>query len=137
MNGTVRVFDDTVWAALPGQFERIVKGVAEAFGCQAEIDYHRHNKPTVNDAGMCRFARAAAVELVGENNVLDDVRTMGGEDFSYMLAEVPGVFIAVGSRNESRGLHYAHHHPRFDVDESCLELGVEVLLKTARKFLEA
>ena len=137
MNGTVRVFDNDVWAELPGQFERIVKGVAEAFGCRAEIQYQRHNKPTVNDAGMCRFAREAAIELVGEQNVLDDVRTMGGEDFSFVLAEVPGVFIAVGSRNESRGLHYAHHHPRFDVDESCLELGVEVLLKTARKFLEA
>ena len=137
MNGTVRVFDDTIWAALPGQFERVVKGVAEAFGCRAEIEYHRYNKPTVNDAGMCRFAREAAIELVGEKNVLHDVRTMGGEDFSAFLAEVPGCFIAVGSRNERRGLTWDHHHPRFDVDESCLELGVEVLLKTARKFLEA
>jgi amidohydrolase len=137
MNGTVRVFDPEVWQVLPGQFERIVRGVAEAFGCRAEIQYTRHNKPTVNDAGMCRFAREAAIELVGEENVLDNVRTMGGEDFSYFLAEVPGVFIAVGSRNESRGLHYAHHHPRFDVDEACLELGVDVLLRTTRKFLEA
>jgi amidohydrolase len=137
MNGTVRVFDPAVWEALPGQFERIVKGVAEAFGCRAEIQYQRHNKPTVNDPSMCRFAREAAIELVGEKNVHDDVRTMGGEDFSFILSEVPGAFIAVGSRNESRGLRYAHHHPRFDVDESCLELGVEVLLRTARKFLEA
>lgn len=137
MNGTVRVFDNEVWAALPGQFERVVRGVAEAFGCRAEIDYQRHNKPTINDAGMCRFAREAAIEVVGRENVRDDVRTMGGEDFSFFLSEVPGVFIAVGSRNESRGLHYAHHHPRFDVDEACLELGVEVLLRTARKFLEA
>jgi amidohydrolase len=137
MNGTVRVFDPDVWRTLPEQFERIVRGVAEGLGCTAEIQYQRHNKPTINDAGMCRFAREAAIELVGEKNVRDDVRTMGGEDFSFILAEVPGVFIAVGSRNESRGLHYAHHHPRFDVDESCLELGVEVLMRTARKFLEA
>ncbi|HTM58086.1 MAG TPA: amidohydrolase [Candidatus Udaeobacter sp.] len=137
MNGTVRVFDTEVWRALPEQFERIVRGVAEGLGCTAEIQYQRHNKPTINDPAMCRFAREAAIELVGEKNVRDDVRTMGGEDFSFILAEIPGVFIAVGSRNESRGLHYAHHHPRFDVDESCLELGVEVLLRTARKFLEA
>ena len=135
MNGTVRVFDSAVWEALPGQFERVVRGVAEAFGCRAEIQYERHNKPTVNDPAMCRFAREAAIEIVGRENVRDDVRTMGGEDFSFFLSEVPGVFIAVGSRNQSRGLHYAHHHPRFDVDEGCLELGVEVLLRTARKFL--
>ncbi len=137
MNGTVRVFDDEVWNALPGQFERIVRGIAEAFGCRAEIRYVRFNRPTVNDPAMCRFAREAAIELVGEKNVRDDVRTMGGEDFSSFLAQVPGAFIAVGSRNESRGLHYAHHHPRFDVDEGCLELGAEVLLRTARKFLDA
>jgi len=135
MNGTVRVFDSAVWEALPGQFERVVRGVAEAFGCRAEIQYERHNKPTVNDPAMCRFAREAAIEIVGRENVRDDVRTMGGEDFSFFLSEVPGVFIAVGSRNQSRGLHYAHHHPRFDVDEGCLELGGEVLLRTARKFL--
>ncbi|MBI1799043.1 MAG: M20/M25/M40 family metallo-hydrolase [Candidatus Eisenbacteria bacterium] len=137
MNGTVRVFDPELWNALPGHFERVVQGVAGAFGCRAEIRYQRHNRPTVNDPAMCRFAREAAIELVGEKNVHDDVRTMGGEDFSFFLAEVPGVFIAVGSRNESRGLHYTHHHPRFDVDEACLELGAEVLLRTARKFLEA
>ena len=74
---------------------------------------------------------------MGAANVRDDVRTMGGEDFSFFLSEVPGAFIAVGSRNESRGLHYAHHHARFDVDEACLALGVEVLLGTTRRFLEA
>jgi amidohydrolase len=137
MNGTVRVFDTDTWAALPAHFERIVQGVASAFGCRAEIQYQRHNKPTINDPAMCRYAREAAIEVVGEKNVRDDVRTMGGEDFSFFLSEVPGVFIAVGSRNESRGLGYAHHHPRFDVDEACLEIGAEVLLRTARKFLES
>jgi amidohydrolase len=136
MNGTCRVFDDEVWNELPGRFERIVRGVAEAFGCRAEIQYVRHNRPTVNDPAMTAIAREAAIELVGEANVLDDVRTMGGEDFSAFLAEVPGCFIAVGSRNESRGLTWGHHHPRFDVDEACLALGAEVLLRTARKFLE-
>jgi amidohydrolase len=137
MNGTVRVFDTETWAGLPAHFERIVQGVAQALGCRAEIQYQRHNKPTINDPAMCRFAREAAIEVVGEKNVRDDVRTMGGEDFSFFLSEVPGVFIAVGSRNESRGLNFAHHHPRFDVDEACLELGAEVLLRTARKFLES
>lgn len=136
VNGTCRVFDDEVWNELPGRFERIVRGVADAFGCRVEVEYVRHNRPTVNDPAMTAIAREAAIELVGEANVLDDVRTMGGEDFSAFLSEVPGCFIAVGSRNESRGLHWGHHHPRFDVDEACLALGAEVLLRTARKFLE-
>jgi metal-dependent amidase/aminoacylase/carboxypeptidase family protein len=137
MNGTVRVFDRDLWAALPGHFERIVRGVAEAFGCTAEIDFQRFNQPTVNDPAMAAIAREAAIEVVGEKNVRDDIRTMGGEDFSAFLREVPGCFIAVGSRNVARGLVGAHHHPRFDVDEACLEIGHEVLLRTAKRFLAA
>lgn len=137
MNGTCRTFDTALWKELPGHFERICRGVAEAFGCTVEIKFHRSNRPTVNDPAMAAIARAAAIEVVGEANVLDDVRTMGGEDFSAFLARVPGCFIAIGSRNEARGLTYEHHHPRFDVDEGSLEIGAEVLLRTARRFLES
>ena len=135
MNGTCRMFDDAVWAALPAQFERIVRGVADAFDCKVQIDFSRHNRPTVNDPAMTKLARAAAVEVVGEQNIVDGGRTMGGEDFSSFLHQVPGCFIAIGSRNTAKNLVYGHHHPKFDVDEACLEIGAEVLLRTMRRFL--
>ena len=135
MNGTVRVFDRAVWAQLPGQIERICNGVAAAFGCEAEVVYERGSLPTVNAPAMCRFAREAATSVVGADHVRDDVRTMGGEDFAAFLDRVPGVFIAIGSRNEARGLVWDHHHPRFDVDEECLRIGAEVLMRTALGYL--
>lgn len=135
MNGTTRTFDDAVWEALPGRFERIVNGIAAAHGCKAEIDYKRHNRPTVNDAAMAALAHAAAAEVVGADHVRRDVRTMGGEDFSAFLNRVPGCFIAVGSRNVARGLKHDHHHPRFDVDEACLAISAEILLRLTRRFL--
>jgi amidohydrolase len=137
MNGTVRTFDTALWKELPGHFERICRGVAEAFGCRVEITYKRCNQPTVNDAAMAALAREVAIEVVGAENVVTDLRTMGGEDFSSFLQRIPGCFIAIGSRNVSKGLTFAHHHPRFDVDETSLEIGHEVLLRTARRFLES
>jgi amidohydrolase len=136
MNGTARVFDVATWEALPGKFERVCRGVAAAHGCEVEVRYRRHNRPTVNDPAMAKLAQAAAAEVVGAENVVTDVRTMGGEDFSAFLARVPGCFIAVGSRNAARGLTWDHHHPRFDVDEAALGIGAEALLRTARRFLE-
>jgi amidohydrolase len=137
MNGTVRVFDPELWAKLPHHFDRIVRGVAAAFSCTVEIEYHRFNQPTINEPAMAALAREAAAEVVGPENVRDDVRTMGGEDFSAFLRQVPGCFIAIGSRNAARGLVHGHHHPRFDVDEQCLAIGAEVLLRTTQKFLAA
>jgi amidohydrolase len=136
MNGTVRTFDRGVWQELPGRFERVVRGVAQALGCEADIEYLRYNQPTVNDPAMAAFARETAVDLVGADHVIDGFQTMGGEDFASFLARVPGCFVFVGSRNESRGLVHHHHTPRFDVDESCLPIGAELLLRLARRFLE-
>ena len=68
--------------------------------------------------------------------MVSDLRTMGGEDFSAFLHQIPGCFIAVGSRNAAKGLTWDHHHPRFDVDEACLGIGAEVLLRTAKRLLE-
>ena len=135
MSGTVRCFDRALWTEVPEHFTRIVKGVAAAMGCEAEITYDRGNLPTVNAPEVCVHARAAATQVVGEANLRTDVRTMGGEDFSIFLDKVPGVFMAIGSRNESRGLTHDHHHPRFDVDEESLRIGAEVLLETTRRVL--
>ena len=137
MNGTVRTFDRTVWQELPQRFERVVRGIAQALGCEADIEYLRYNQPTINDPAMTAFAHQVAAEVVGEANVVDDHRTMGGEDFASFLARVPGCFVMVGSRNEPRGFVHEHHHPRFDVDETCLEIGAEVMLRLARRFLES
>ncbi|HTO90060.1 MAG TPA: amidohydrolase [Candidatus Sulfotelmatobacter sp.] len=137
MNGTIRSFDPDVWKEIPGRVERIVKGVAEGMGCRAELKLDRMNRPTVNDSAMAELARGVAIEMVGADHVRSNVRTMGGEDFSAFLARVPGCFIAVGSRNESKGLVWDHHHPRFDVDEQVLALGAEMMLRTTRKFLGA
>jgi len=135
MNGTVRVFDTALWEELPARFERVVHGVAAAFDCRAEIDYHRAHRPTVNDPKVAAVVREAASEVVGEANVIDDIRTMGGEDFSEFLHHAPGCFFAVGSRNPGKGLIYGHHHPRFDVDEGSLEIGAEVMLRATHKLL--
>ena len=137
MNGTLRTFDPALWEELPGHLERIVHGVAGALGCTAEVSCTRHSRPTVNDPAMAELGYAAAVEVVGRENVVTRVRTMGGEDFSAFLNEVPGAFLAIGSRNEQKGLTHMHHHPRFDVDEGCIAIGAEVLLRVARRFLEA
>ena len=44
------------------------------------------------------------------------------------------VLIHVGPT--AKGLTWDHHHPRFDVDEACLGIGAEVLLRTAKRLLE-
>ncbi|HEV8307920.1 MAG TPA: amidohydrolase [Methylomirabilota bacterium] len=135
LTGTVRSFDPKLRQELPGRIERIARGVAAAFGAEVEADYDFGYPSTVNDPAMTDLVRQAAVTVVGERGIVVPDLLMGGEDMSYFLEAVPGCFAFVGSANPERGLNHPHHSPGFDFDEAALPIGVQVLVRTAERYL--
>ncbi len=133
--GTIRTFDDEVWEGIPGLFQEIVERTAHAFDCTVEIDYKRATRPVENDPEMTALVREIAVELVGEDNIVEE-QTTGAEDFAEFLHHVPGCFFFVGSANHEEGKDHPHHSPRFDFDEGSLPLAVEMLAEVAHRYLE-
>jgi len=64
---------------------------------------------------------AAASSVLGPERVKElVVPSMGGEDFAYYLAEVPGCFWFFNTQAPAEGKTFPNHHPRFDVDERLL-----------------
>ena len=63
-------------------------------------------------------------------------KEMGGEDFSFYMKEVPGVFAFLGSRNVEKGLIYTNHQEQYTVDEDALKRGSAVYAQFAYDFLE-
>jgi amidohydrolase len=61
---------------------------------------------------------------------------MGAEDFSYYMQKAPGMFMFLGVGNPDKGASFSHHHPKFDIDESALITGVEVMVRAALKLQE-
>jgi amidohydrolase len=54
---------------------------------------------------------------------------------SFVLQEVPGCYLFLGSRNQGKGLVHPHHSAKFDFDEEALPGGVEVWLRLASRYL--
>ncbi len=77
------------------------------------------------------MVRSAAAVVFGAENVIEPPPMAPAEDFSYFLRERPGAFVLVGAGNESRGITAPHHSPRFDIDESVLPRGAELLARLA------
>jgi len=136
LRGTVRSFLPEIRQQEAARVEALVKGIAAAM--RAEVDFHyKWGYPTlVNDPAMTDLARAAVTEVVGAEHVIESPQIMGGEDFSYFLQQRPGCFFFVGSKNEERGLVWGHHHPRFDIDEASLGIGIEAMCTTVMRYLE-
>ncbi|MEZ4651228.1 MAG: M20 family metallopeptidase [Candidatus Eisenbacteria bacterium] len=136
MRGTLRTFDDELRTLLIRRLREVVVGTAGALGGRAELDFIDGYPTTVNDPRMAEFVREIACEVVGAENVLTDLISMGGEDMSYFLREVPGCYFFLGSQDRDRGLDAAHHNPRFDFDEGVMPIGAEIFLRIQDRYLE-
>ncbi|MBX9857759.1 MAG: amidohydrolase [Gemmatimonadaceae bacterium] len=125
--GTIRTFDAELRRTVPQQMERIVRGITEAFGATYQWTYEPGYRPVVNDAALTERLAQVVTRTFGADTLVPLRPTMGGEDFSAYQQRAPGVFAFVGARNEARGLTHPHHHPRFDLDEQSLHIGLRYL----------
>jgi amidohydrolase len=133
--GTVRTYDPDLRLQMRDRLTELSQGIARAMRANAKVDYSFGYPSLVNDAAMTDLARAAGAEIVGKENVTEVELTLGGEDMAYFLQKVPGCFFRLGTGNRSRGITYGNHHPKFDVDEAALPVGVAAMVNTAMKFL--
>lgn len=135
LSGTIRTFEAAIRETVLSRLDALCQGVATGMGVKAELQIKVLTPATVNDAAATGLMQQVVQEVLGEQNVRDDLRTMGSEDMAHFLREVPGCFMFLGSANAERGLDYPHHNPRFDFDEAALPLGVAILAETATRFL--
>jgi len=135
LKGTIRAFDQEVHALLRRRLREVCEGMAESLQCQADLSIDQMTLAVDNDAALAARVAGFAAELLGAENVIGDLRTMGSEDMSYFMDEIPGCFFFIGSANPDRDLVYPHHSPHFDFDEDALVVGAALLSRTVASFV--
>ena len=135
MEGTIRSFSEETKALLRRRLPEVAHNTAAALGATVDVEIGEGINATVNAEAPTLVMAAAARDLLGADNVSMDYRTTGGEDFSAVLARVPGNFFFLGARNDEAGINAPHHNPRFDIDERCLPQGVAILCDAAERIL--
>jgi amidohydrolase len=128
LSGTVRAFSREVMALVERSMKRLAKGVAEAFGARAEVDFRFIFAPTVNNAEQAEFAAQICADVVGAENVVrDPPLIMASEDFSFMLEKVPGCYFNVG--NGAGESVCEVHNPGYDFNDAALPLGASAMAR--------
>ena len=137
MVGTIRTFDLSIRKLVLERVEKIVKGVADAMGCAAEVEVVRVAPAVINNDAIADKVRAAAeTTLAGTPIDSAGYLTMGAEDMAYMQEKVDGCYFFIGSNNKEKHLDYGHHHPKFDFDEEALINGVALMASAAANILK-
>lgn len=133
LTGTVRTLREEVRDHIEERLGRAVQGIADAFGAKATLDYRRNYPVTVNHEQETELAALAAEAVAGAERVTRDMpATLGGEDFAFMLNEVPGAMINIGN-GPSANLH----HPKYDFNDDVIAWGCSYWTTLVRQRLPA
>lgn len=131
MTGTVRTLKDSVRDHVEARLNQAVTGIAAAYGAKGKLDYSRHYPVTVNHAQETELAAVAAEAVAGVGRVTRDMpATLGGEDFAFMLNEVPGAMINIGN-----GPGANLHHPAYDFNDEAIAWGCSYWCELVRQRL--
>jgi amidohydrolase len=134
LSGTVRAFSNEVMQMIGRNMARIAEGVASGFGAAAKTDFRAIFAPLVNDAKEAEFAAAVCGELVGSESVRrDPPLIMASEDFSYMLAEVPGCYVNIGNGDGEGACEV--HNPSYDFNDAALPYGASFFVRVVERKL--
>jgi IAA-amino acid hydrolase len=130
---TIRSFDPEVRRTLQREIDRAC-GITRALGGDYRLRILEGYPPTVNDGAMAALVAEVGGELLGPDRVVAVDPTMGAEDFSYYLRQVPGCFFRLGTRVPGEEPRVGHN-PRFDLDERALPIGAAMLAAAAGRYL--
>jgi len=132
IKASIRTPSTAVWDVLPDIVAEEIDRLVETTGAEHEVDYTHGVPPVVNHAGVTDTMRRAATDAFGADAVVDVAQSWGGDDFAWLLREVPGAYVRLGVRTPggpTLDLHAGH----FDVDEQAIELGVRLLVQAVRE----
>ncbi|MFD8300907.1 M20 family metallopeptidase [Streptomyces sp. NPDC059690] len=135
LSGTVRCLDLDTWRQAPDLVVAAIDEVANLHGAKSEINYVRGVPPVVNDPDVTELLRDAQTARRGALSVEGTEQSLGGEDFSWYLEQVPGAMARLGVRPPGERTVRDLHQGDFDVDESAITVGVELF--TAAALLDA
>ncbi len=133
--GTVRTFSLQTRDFIKKEMINRLEGICKSYSMEYTFDYQLLNSPLINTSSIVDVCLETAKECYGEKNVvLLEHPSMGGEDFAEYLKEIKGAFIYVGTSSNEK-TSYPWHHEKFDMDETALPKGAELLAEIAKRFL--
>jgi amidohydrolase len=134
--GTVRSFSKEVRKLIRTSIIKKIKALEIAYGVKCKVDYIPIGNALINTPEITKACVKTANEFYGNKNVeILQKPSMGGEDFSEYLNDVPGNFIYIGT-SKDKYTSYPWHHSNFNVDELALPKASKYIAYTVESFLK-
>ena len=125
--GTFRAMDETWRFKAHELIRKLSSELVHSMG--AEVDVHIDiGYPVVyNNERLNVEAREKAEAYLGKERVSETEVRMGSEDFGFYTQKIAGCFYRLGVMNVDKGIVSGVHTPKFNIDESAIEIGMGMM----------
>ncbi|MGG3561376.1 N-acetyldiaminopimelate deacetylase [Neobacillus rhizosphaerae] len=121
LEGTIRTLSPESMRKVKQRIEALVKGIETGFDCKAVIDYGAmYYQVNNNESITDEFIEIIKKET--EIRVVECKEAMTGEDFGYMLKEIPGLMFWLGVDSP-----FGLHHSKLNPNESAIDVAVKAM----------
>ena len=135
IHGTLRCVDEDVRAHLKQRLGEMAQGFAQAHRAAATVTWDEGCPATMNDPRLGALLKQEAQGVVPSEGVYELPPGMGAEDFGVYTQAIPGALFRLGCTPPDAQEWFPLHNPRFFLDEASLELGAQILARTAFRLL--
>jgi N-acetyldiaminopimelate deacetylase len=123
MEGTIRALSAESMDKVKKRIENVVRGIEVSYQCEAKLDFGSMYYQVFNEASLTKEF-TEFVQNQTDVNVIECKEAMTGEDFGYMLKEIPGFMFWLGVESEF-GLHHAKLNPNEQAIETAIKMITE------------
>ncbi len=132
LKGTIRTTNEYIRAEIIEKIRRLASSMAILYGAEITVEMKPGYPPIVNEESVSKIAVQVAEKLLGKDNTIAiPYPSLGGEDFSYYLQQIPGCFVRYGAAKEGHETA-SSHSPNFDFDEEALRVGAAYMSELIR-----
>ena len=132
LKGTIRTTDESVRTQINDKIRKMTSSLSIHYDADIKVSFKPGYPPIINQDYPCDFAQYTGQKLLGKNSVIPiPYPSLGGEDFSYYLQQVPGCFVRFGAAKDGHD-QISSHSPSFDFDEEVLRVGAAYMSELVR-----
>ncbi|WP_394877338.1 M20 family metallopeptidase [Mammaliicoccus lentus] len=136
LEGDVRGMNGDALELMENEIKRIAHGLEAMYGVDCDLQYTNDYPVLYNDPSLTKqvVQSIESANIPEVNEVIRCEPQPPSEDFAYYAEELPSTFFYVGASPKDKET-YAHHHPKFDIDESAMLIAAKTVASATVDYL--
>ena len=130
MELSVRAMKPEIRDLLIKRIKELADFTAKSYGASSEVEVFDSYPVLTNSDEETEFAKALALEVFGEEGVLESISPMNAsEDFAFMLQKRPGCYFLLGNGEKGGKGGCMVHNPGYDFNDDIISTGATLFVR--------